>query len=598
MKEIAYAQRLRLAQDIPALGQAAVMASMEQFTAPPEVYNLRPAPPDHAMPIKAVVFNMERGAYLRESADFIRDCPDLQQADVILANELDDGMCRTGCRDTARELAGLLHMNYTYALEFVELVNPDDPKGYHGNAIFSRWPIRWAKTLYLPESYNWYNDRQKRIGGRVAIFALLDTGERPTGLICVHLENRTDGAGRAKQLQAVFEEAARLFDPDVPVILGGDMNTNTFDGNDPAQAEAMLSEQRAGAPARDIAASEPLLPLAESFGYDWRSFDTSSTTRRKPMPGGELYLQLDWIMTKGMNCAGRGHVSTLKEHCGFAREGSALAAFTGRQLSDHDAVWALCRRKADITTVLFDMGGTLEDVRPDEGGIWRMTDLLMSQLEALGHRVTQPREEFARLLGEGLKRYKAYSQGKLCELPVPEIWADFYLKDLGVSRDLIETYAEQFIGQWEVIYHTRSLRPGAKEMLETLRAAGYRLGVVSNNASFYSVFDMLKLYGIRHLFEEVTVSSVTGFRKPAPEIFRIAMLHMNVRPEECVYVGDTVSRDIIGPRLAGMAYTIRINSELTAMSDEVLTAPVSGADYEIGTLGEIPDILENLKKNR
>ena len=63
-------------------------------------------------------------------------------------------------------------MQYVFGLEFVEL--KDSAHGFHGNAIFSRWPILWAEVLRLPEQYNWYYDRQKRIGGRNAVFAKLD----------------------------------------------------------------------------------------------------------------------------------------------------------------------------------------------------------------------------------------------------------------------------------------------------------------------------------------------------------------------------------------------------------------------------------------
>lgn len=55
-----------------------------------------------------------------------------------------------------------LGMQYVFGLEFVEL--KDAAHGFHGNAIFSRWPILWAEVLRLPEQYNWYYDRQKRIG--------------------------------------------------------------------------------------------------------------------------------------------------------------------------------------------------------------------------------------------------------------------------------------------------------------------------------------------------------------------------------------------------------------------------------------------------
>ncbi|MFR3922025.1 MAG: HAD family hydrolase [Dysosmobacter welbionis] len=95
---------------------------------------------------------------------------------------------------------------------------------------------------------------------------------------------------------------------------------------------------------------------------------------------------------------------------------------------------------------------------------------------------------------------------------------------------------------------TTGLRDGAAEMLQALKSRGYHLGVISNNASLYNVFRVLEDYGIRGFMEDVTVSSVTGYRKPHPEIFRIALRQMQAKPEMCVYVGDTVSRDIIGPK--------------------------------------------------
>ena len=67
-------------------------------------------------------------------------------------------------------------------------------------------------------------------------------------------------------------------------------------------------------------------------------------TRRKPLPDGEfLPLRLDWIMLKGVTSTESRMVSTAKEDFTYAKPGSALAAFTGRELSDHNAVWAMCR---------------------------------------------------------------------------------------------------------------------------------------------------------------------------------------------------------------------------------------------------------------
>ena len=67
-------------------------------------------------------------------------------------------------------------------------------------------------------------------------------------------------------------------------------------------------------------------------------------------------------------------------------------------------------------------------------------------------------------------------------------------------------------------------------MLAGLKARGYRIGVISNNASLYNVFNVLEEYGIREYMEDVEVSSITGYRKPHPEIFRISMKQMQEKP--------------------------------------------------------------------
>ena len=84
----------------------------------------------------------------------------------------------------------------------------------------------------MPEQYNWYYDRQKRIGARVAIVCSLDIGGREVGAVSVHLENRADSEGREAQMAVVYDEIKKSFAPDTPVMIGGDLNTNTFDGND------------------------------------------------------------------------------------------------------------------------------------------------------------------------------------------------------------------------------------------------------------------------------------------------------------------------------------------------------------------------------
>lgn len=126
-------------------------------------------------------------------------------------------------------------------------------------------------------------------------------------------------------------------------MIGGDFNTNTFDGRDVPAFLALFEEQKAGAPPRDPALTEPVLPLAEQYGYDYRNANViPAPTRRKPMhneAGDVLELQLDWLFTRGLAVAEKGMVSTRLRDCGWKRPGGALDAYTGDELSDHNAVW-------------------------------------------------------------------------------------------------------------------------------------------------------------------------------------------------------------------------------------------------------------------
>ena len=334
-------ERQRLGALLEHTSQEEIMAQIPQFSQA-EVYH-RAAPPETVpASLGALVFNMERGVHLEELGDFLETCPAVRPFDVILANEMDDGCVRSGGRNTALELAERLGMNVAFGLEFIELVNGADSKGFHGNAIFSRWPIQRAEVLRLPEQYNWYFDRQRRIGGRLAILAELDVAGRSVGVVTIHLENRTHSPGRKAQLDTVLAAAERMF-PNMPVILGGDLNTNTFDGRDKDAIKAV-----AGSPAlqrrclEDVTEWEACLPAAETAGYRLLP-ELPAATRRKPLPGGShLDLRLDWLLVRGAKVTESRTVSTRKEDCGFAPADSALAAFTGEELSDHNAVWASC----------------------------------------------------------------------------------------------------------------------------------------------------------------------------------------------------------------------------------------------------------------
>jgi putative hydrolase of the HAD superfamily len=95
-----------------------------------------------------------------------------------------------------------------------------------------------------------------------------------------------------------------------------------------------------------------------------------------------------------------------------------------------------------------------------------------------------------------------------------------------------------------------AVRAGSAESLARLRAAGLKLGVVSNSDG--RVAQALDAAGLRHYFDVIIDSALVGLEKPDPRIFRAALEALEVEPEEALYVGDLYEVDVLGAQAAGI----------------------------------------------
>ena len=246
-----------------------------------------------------------------------------------------------------------------------------------------------------------------------------------------------------------------------------------------------------------------------------------------------------------------------------------------------------------ITTVMFDMGGTLEDIFVDGQSEREAIEKLSEMLVSYGLDPGVPYEELKERVDAGWKRYGAFRDSVNIERKPVTIWCDYVLADFDFPREKLAPHCEEIAHMWEITHFHRALRPRVAEMLQGLRDLGLKLGVVSNTAALFQVFGSLEEYGIRDFFQDVTLSSVTELRKPDPTIFYVALHQLKSDPSECVYVGDTVSRDIIGSKRAGFARAIQIGSQLTREKDSGIKREFE-PDYVVSDIYEVLPILKEL----
>jgi endonuclease/exonuclease/phosphatase family metal-dependent hydrolase len=191
--------------------------------------------------VRAVHWNIEHGNRFEPIAEALARDERLAGADLVLLNEVDLGMARSGNRDVAAELAARLGLHAAWAPLFIETtVGRDDDaltaagesnqEALFGLAILSRHPIGAVRVVPLPSPVAMQFDRERMYGRHIALIAAIERPSAPFTAVAAHLEVLRTREHRAAQMRVLLEALAGTAGP---VILAGDFNTQTFDRGRP-----------------------------------------------------------------------------------------------------------------------------------------------------------------------------------------------------------------------------------------------------------------------------------------------------------------------------------------------------------------------------
>lgn len=76
------------------------------------------------------------------------------------------------------------------------------------------------------------------------------------------------------------------------------------------------------------------------------------------------------------------------------------------------------------------------------------------------------------------------------------------------------------------------------DIIKEFRNKGYKTALLSNNS--IELRNKLEDIGIINIFDEVIISAEVGFQKPEPKIFQILFDKLRVKPNEVVFIDDTL----------------------------------------------------------
>ena len=179
--------------------------------------------------------------------------------------------------------------------------------------------------------------------------------------------------------------------------------------------------------------------------------------------------------------------------------------------------------------IMIDVDGTLVDSVPD------LAFCIDEMMQKLGLQ-KWGEDKVRHWVGNGVpKLVERALSGELEGRPIKEVFDVAY----PIFLDLYEDNNAQ-----------RSyLYDGVREGLDYLISQGYQLGCVTNKSEQFT-HPLLKVLGIFNDFKIIISGDTLAKRKPDPMPLLYCAEHFNLKPEECLMLGDSVS-DVKAARAAG-----------------------------------------------
>ena len=205
-----------------------------------------------------------------------------------------------------------------------------------------------------------------------------------------------------------------------------------------------------------------------------------------------------------------------------------------------------------IKGIIFDINGTLINIHTDEGmdEIYRAISHFLTYHGICLHR-GEVRDRYYRIMERQIKA----SREKYPEFDTVALWKEFLSENLPPDRkpkpEILEVMPRFLAEIYRGISRQRlELYPGVKPVLDELKSR-FPMAVVSDGQSVWALPEM-RAAGIDGYFDPIVISGDYGFRKPDPRLFQAALDGVGFEPENVLFVGNDMYRDVCGAGVMGM----------------------------------------------
>jgi endonuclease/exonuclease/phosphatase family metal-dependent hydrolase len=163
------------------------------------------APQKMSGKIRVFTYNIQFAKKVKHAVDLIKNHPNLNQADIVLLQEMD--------HEGVRHISDELGYNFVY---YPAVKHPNHGRDF-GNAVLSKWPIAEHQKMILPHIE--LNKLQ-----RIAVLASVSIGPHKVLAVSIHMGVWLKTELRIRQTRSILQA---IPDAEKYCIIGGDFNTLT-----------------------------------------------------------------------------------------------------------------------------------------------------------------------------------------------------------------------------------------------------------------------------------------------------------------------------------------------------------------------------------
>ncbi|MFQ6124946.1 MAG: HAD family hydrolase [Candidatus Heimdallarchaeota archaeon] len=235
------------------------------------------------------------------------------------------------------------------------------------------------------------------------------------------------------------------------------------------------------------------------------------------------------------------------------------------------------KKLIEIKGVLFDFDETLLDSYIGAKKAWSEVAKLIQEFlceKGISHELDHLRTEIEQI-ANAMNRKRQYNRDEWWKLLISRKTRSLPPKEF--FTHVTEKYFESLI-------KGSALYPDTLSTLRYLKGQGYRLGLLTDTDHVKAMkWRRIKLSGLGKWFKAIVVSGEEGIKaKPDPDSFRLLARRLNLRPEDCVFIGDKTYLDIKGAKAARMTTILIKRREWDCPVDP---------DFIVETLQELQELL-------